>query len=76
MPAHVGPAVTLYVVQIQSAAGTVTSCNLTLKQAAERLGIDPHELEWSIEEFGICSTLDDGGKEIVAVAVGDEWRLS
>jgi hypothetical protein len=36
---------------------------------------DPLELEWAIMEDGVCSTIDDQGKDIVAVAAGDEWRL-
>jgi hypothetical protein len=36
---------------------------------------DPLELEWAIEEDGICSAIDNRGKDIVAVAAGDEWRL-
>jgi hypothetical protein len=39
------------------------------------LGVDTLEEEWAIEEDGVCSTIDDQGKDIVAVAVDDEWRL-
>jgi hypothetical protein len=46
---------------------------LTLDEAASLLGVDPLELEWAIEEDGVCSTIDDQGKNIVAA--GDEWRL-
>jgi len=63
---------TLYTVQ--TAAGVIHA-ELTLGEAASMLGVDPHELEWAIEEDGICSTVDDQGKDIVAVAAGDEWRL-
>jgi hypothetical protein len=63
---------TLYTVQ--TPAGVLHS-ELTLDEAATMLGVDPHELEWAIEEEGICSTIDDEGKDIVAVAAGDEWRL-
>jgi hypothetical protein len=63
---------TLYTVQ--TSAG-VRHAELTLDKAAGMLGIDALELEWAIEEDGICSTVDDHGKDIVAVAVGDEWRL-
>jgi hypothetical protein len=63
---------TLYTVQ--TAAG-VLHAELTLNEAASLLGVDPHDLEWAIEEDGICSTIDDRGKDIVAVATGDEWRL-
>jgi hypothetical protein len=62
---------TLYTVQ--TAKGLAT--NLTLGQAASLLGIDPLELEWAIEEDGICSTIDEQGNDVVAVAEGDEWRL-
>ena len=62
---------TLYTVQT---AG-VLHAELTLDKAAGMLGIDPLELEWAIEEDGICSTVDDQRKDIVAVATGDEWRL-
>ena len=63
---------TLYTVQT---AASVLHAELTLDEAASLLGIDPLELEWAIEEEGICSTVDDQGKDVVAVAVGDEWRL-
>jgi hypothetical protein len=63
---------TLYTVR--TTAG-VLHAELTLDEAAPMLGVDPLELEWSIEEDGICSTIDDQGKDITAVAVGDEWRL-
>jgi len=63
---------TLYTVQ--TAAG-VLHAELTLDEAASMLGVDPFELEWAIEEDGLCSTIDDQGKDIVAVAAGDEWRL-
>jgi hypothetical protein len=63
---------TLYTVQ--TAAG-ILHAQLTLDEAAFMLGVDPLELEWAIEEDGTCSTIDDQGKDIVAVAVGDEWRL-
>jgi hypothetical protein len=63
---------TLYTVQ--TAAG-VLQAGLTLDQAALLLGVDPLELEWAIEEDGVCSTIDGRGKDIVAVAAGDEWRL-
>ena len=63
---------TLYTVQ--TAAGILHS-ELTLDEAASLLGVDPLELEWAIEEDGICSTTDDQGKDIVAVETGDEWRL-
>jgi hypothetical protein len=62
---------TLYTVQTVQAVST----GLTLDQAAVVLQIDPLELEWAIEEDGICSTTDDQGNDIVAVAAGDEWRL-
>ena len=63
---------TLYTVR--TAAG-VLRAELTLGEAASLLGVDPLELEWAIEEDGVCSTIDDQGKDIVAVAAGDEWRL-
>jgi len=63
---------TLYTVQTASGA---VHAGLTLDAAASLLGIDPLELEWAIEEDGVCSTIDNKGKDIVAVAVGDEWRL-
>jgi hypothetical protein len=63
---------TLYT--IQSGAG-VLHAELTLDEVASMLGVDPHELEWAIEEFAVCSTIDDEGKDIIAVAAGDEWRL-
>jgi hypothetical protein len=63
---------TLYTVQT---AGGVLHAELTLHEAAALLGVDPHELEWAIEEDGLCSTIDDQGNDIVAVAAGDEWRL-
>jgi len=63
---------TLYTVQ--TAAGLLRA-ELTLDEAAAVLGIDPLELEWAVEEDGVCSTIDDQGKDIVAVAAGDEWRL-
>jgi len=59
---------------VQTPAG-VLHTELTLDEAAGKLGIDPLELEWAIEEDGIGSTMDDQGKDIVAVAAGDEWRL-
>ena len=58
---------TLYTVQ---AAGFFHA-ELTLDEAASLLGVDALELEWAIEEDGICSTLDDQGKGIVAVASGE-----
>jgi len=63
---------TLYTVQ--TAAG-VLHAELTLNEAASLLGIDPLELEWATEEDGICTTIDDQGKDVIAVAAGDEWRL-
>ncbi len=63
---------TLYTVQ--TAAGDLHA-ELTIDEAVSLLGIDPLELEWAIEEDGICSTINDQGKDIVAVAAGDEWRL-
>jgi hypothetical protein len=63
---------TLYTVQ--TAAG-VLHAELTLDEAASLLGVDPLELEWAIEEDGVCSTTDDQGADIIAVAAGDEWRL-
>jgi hypothetical protein len=63
---------TLYTVQ--TAAG-VLHAELTLDEAASMLGVDPLELEWAIEEDGICSTIDDRGTDIVAVETGEEWRL-
>ena len=63
---------TLYTVQ--TAAG-VLHAELTLDEATTLLGIDPLELEWAIEEDGVCSSIDDQGNEIVAVSAGDEWRL-
>ena len=63
---------TLYTVQ--TAAG-VLHAELTLDGAASLLGVDPLELEWAIEQDGICSTIDDQGNDVVAVAEGDEWRL-
>jgi hypothetical protein len=63
---------TLYTVQ--TAAG-VLHAELTRDEAASLLGVDPLELEWAIEEDGVCSTINDQGKDIVAVAAGDEWRL-
>lgn len=62
---------TLYTVQTAKNLST----GLTLEQAAPLLGIDPLELEWAIEEDGICSTIDEQGNDVVAVAEGDEWRL-
>jgi hypothetical protein len=56
-------------------AGGVLHAGLTLDGAASMLGVDPLELEWAIEEDGVCSTIDDQGNDIVAVAAGDEWRL-
>jgi hypothetical protein len=63
---------TLYTVQ--TAAG-VLHAELTLDEAAHMMQLDPADIEWSIEEDGVCSTIDDLGKDIVAVAAGDEWRL-
>jgi hypothetical protein len=63
---------TLYTVQ--TAAGVVHA-ELTLDEAASLLGVEPLELEWAIEEDGICSTIDDQGKDVMAVAAGDESRL-
>jgi len=62
---------TLYTVQT---AG-ILHAELTLDEAASLLGVDPLELEWAIEEDGICSTVDDQGNDVVAVAERDEWRL-
>ena len=62
---------TLYTVQT---AG-VLHAQLTLHEAAGMLGIDALELEWAIEEDGVCSTIDGEGNDVVAVAAGDEWRL-
>jgi hypothetical protein len=62
---------TLYTVQTAGAL----HAELTLDEAASLLGVDPLELEWAIEEDGICSTIDDRGNDVVAVAAGDEWRL-
>jgi hypothetical protein len=59
---------------VQTAAG-VLHAELTLDETASMLGVDPLELEWAIEEDGVCSTIDDQGHDIVAVAAGDEWRL-
>ncbi len=47
---------TLYTVQ--TPAG-VLHAELTLDEAASLLGVDPLELEWAIEEDGVCSTIDD-----------------
>jgi hypothetical protein len=63
---------TLYTVQT---AGGVLHAELTLDEAASLLGVDPLELEWAIEEDGICFTIDDQGRDVVAIATGDEWRL-
>jgi hypothetical protein len=63
---------TLYTIQT---ADGVLHAELTPDEAASFLGIDPLELEWAIEEDGTCSTIDDQGKDVVAVAAGDEWRL-
>jgi hypothetical protein len=63
---------TLYTVQT---AGGVLHAELTLDEGASLLGVDPLELEWAIEEDGICSTIDGQGNDIVAIAMGDEWRL-
>jgi hypothetical protein len=57
---------TLYVVQTAKGLST----DLTLEQAASLLGIDPLELEWAIEEEGICSTIDEEGNDVVAVCRG------
>jgi hypothetical protein len=43
---------TLYTVQ--TAAG-VLHAELTLDEAASLLGVDPLELEWAVEEDGVCS---------------------
>jgi hypothetical protein len=59
---------------VQTGAG-ILHAELTLDEAASMLGVDPLELEWAIEEDGVCSTIDDQGNDIVAVAAGDEWRL-
>jgi hypothetical protein len=59
---------------VQTAAG-VLQTELTLDEAASLLDVDPLELEWAIMEDGVCSTIDDQGKDIVAVAAGDEWLL-
>ena len=75
MTAHLSPTPTLYVVQRRSPAGTTTSTNLNVEQAAELLNVDVAELEWSIEEFGRCD-VDDGDDKLTAVAVGDEERLA
>jgi len=61
---------TLYL--ILTAAG-ILHAELTLDEAASLLVVDPLDLEWVTDEDGICSTLDERGKGIVAV--GDEWRL-
>jgi hypothetical protein len=29
---------------------------LTLEEAAEIAALDPHEIEWAIEEHGVCET--------------------
>src|SRR5262249_57094193 len=63
---------TLYTVQ--TAAG-VLHAELTADEAASMLKVDPLELEWAIEEDGLCSTVDDQGKDIISVALRDEWRL-
>jgi hypothetical protein len=63
---------TLYTVQ--TAAG-VLHAELTLDEAAHMMQLDPADVEWAIEEEGICSTIDGEGKDIVAVETGDEWRL-
>jgi len=62
---------TLYTVQTAGALHV----ELTLDEAAGMLRTDALELEWAVEEDGICSTVDDQGRDIVAVAAGDEWRL-
>jgi hypothetical protein len=59
---------------VQTPAGALRA-ELTLDEAATMLGLDPLEVEWAIEEDGICSTVDDQGNDIVAVVAGDEWRL-
>ena len=46
---------TLYAVQTTG----ILHAELTLDEAAGMLDIDPFELEWAIEEDGICSTIDD-----------------
>jgi hypothetical protein len=46
---------TLYTVQTTDSLST----GMTLEQAASLLGVDPLQLEWAIEDDGICSTIDD-----------------
>ena len=55
-----GRELTLYTVQM--AAGLLHA-ELTLGEAASLLGVHPLDLEWSIEEDGVCSIIDDQGKE-------------
>jgi hypothetical protein len=60
---------------VQTAPG-VLHAKLTGDAAASLLKASTRiELEWAIEEEGVCSTIDDHGKDIVAVAASDEWRL-
>jgi hypothetical protein len=49
---------------------------ITREEVISKLGIDPHEFDWAIEEDGICCGVDADGRAVQAVATGDEDRLS
>jgi hypothetical protein len=44
---------------------------LTADAAGELMQLDPHEIEYWVEESGRCDTIDDAGRTLIAVATGD-----
>jgi hypothetical protein len=38
---------------------------LTLDEASSWLELDPTEIVWAIEQYGLVTTLDDNGSEVV-----------
>ena len=44
--------------------GEAVAHDLTLDEAAELLCLDPAEVAWSVGEFGCCTGLDSGGREL------------
>jgi hypothetical protein len=44
---------------------------LTADAASDLMQLDPHEIEYWVEEAGRCDTVDDAGRTLIAVATGD-----
>ena len=54
-------------------AGKLLAQSITLDAAENVTNLDPAEIEWAIEEYGVCTTLDASGeREVDVVAHGDK----